>query len=191
MDAIALLSNRIVAVNAALHGFVDDLTGADWATPVAPGTSPLGLTLWHVPRTQDWLVHTSIRGVPEVADGPSYGGLPDPDVYGFGTALTPEQAAEVAGAVKPDALLGYADEVRDRVVEWLATLTESDLDEPVAGFDDRQHTRPAYSTPAALEEVSHLGVLPLGQLLLRPAIAHLYMHLGEIEVLGQLAATDR
>jgi hypothetical protein len=188
MDAIALLTNRIVGVNGGLRGLVEDLRDADWVKPVAPGTSPIGLTLWHVPRTQDWLVQTSIRGVPEVADGPSYGGLPDPDLYGFGTALTPEQAKEVASGVDPAALLTYADAVRDSVVEWLASLTEADLDEPVAGFDERQRsTRPAYSTPDALKEISHLGVLPLGQLLLRPAIAHLLMHLGEIEVLGQLA----
>ena len=92
----------------------------DWANPAAPGTSPIGLTLWHVPRTQDALVQTSIRGVPEVADGPAYDGLPDPDIYGFGTGLTPDQAKEVASRVDPSALLAYADAVRDGVVEWLA-----------------------------------------------------------------------
>jgi len=187
MDAVALISNRIVGVNAGLHGLVDDLKGVDWVRPVAPGTSPLGLTLWHVPRTQDWLVHTSILGVPEVADGPSYDGLPDPDIYGFGTALRPEQAMEVAVAVEPAALLAYADEVRDRTVEWLASLHDADLDQPVEQFDERQRTRPSYSSPEALAEVSHLGALPLAQLLLRPAISHLLMHLGEVEVLGQLA----
>jgi hypothetical protein len=79
--------------------------------------------------------------------------------------------------------------VRDRTVEWLSSLDETDLDQPVAEFDARQRTRPSYCTPEALAEVSHLGVLPLGQLLLRPAISHLLMHLGEVEILGQVAAT--
>jgi hypothetical protein len=187
MDAMSLLRNRVVAVNAALHDLVPKASALSWAMPVRPGTSPIGLTLWHLPRVQDWLVNTTIRGCAEVADRPEHSGLPAPDEFGFGTGLTPQQAAAAAAAVEPTALLAYADAVLDDVDGWLATLSDADLDAPVPGFDDRQRTRAAYSTPEALAEVSHLGALPLGLLLIRPAISHVLIHLGEVETLAQVA----
>jgi len=187
VDAIALLRNRVAAMGANTRSLVTDAEGIDWATPVLPGTSPLGLTLWHLPRTVDWLVNTTVRGAAEVADSPSYAGLPDPDTYGFGTGLTPEQATDVARGVRAEALLVYADEVHRVADEWLAGLSEDDLDAPVGGFRDNQQRRPSYCTEAALAEVQHLPDLPLGQLLLRPTISHLLMHAGEVDLLIQHA----
>jgi hypothetical protein len=84
-------------------------------------------------------------------------------------------------------LLRYADTVHDGVVKWLGTLSGDDLDQPPAAFDERQRSRPAYCTPAALAEVDGLGQLPLGVLLIRPAVSHLLMHFGEVQTLIQLA----
>ena len=189
MDAIAMLRNRTAAVTASLVDLLDGLAGIDLVEPVVPGTSPLGLTLWHVPRTQDWLVQTSVRGVPEVADR-FLDGLPDPVRYGFGTGLTPDAVIEAARAVRPDRLVAYARAVGEEIDAWLATLTEADLD-AIPPFDARQATRAAYSTPAALAEVQGLGGLSVGRLLLRPAMTHVFRHLGEIEILGQIARGDR
>ena len=187
MDAVGLLRNRVAAVGANTRSLISEADGLDWVTPVLPGTSPIGLTLWHLPRTVDWLVNTTVRDAAEVADSAEFGDLPDPDTYGFGTALTSEQASEAAGQVRSETLLAYADKVHRVADEWLATLSDSDLDEAVAGFLDRQRRRPAYYTDAALAEVQHLPVLPLGELLLRPAISHLLMHGGELDLLIQHA----
>ena len=182
MDAVALLRNRIGAVNAGLHDLVEQLDGVDLVEPAIPGTSPVGLTLWHIPRTQDWLVHTTIRGVPEVADSFPPDGLPNPEEYGFGTGLTPERARAAAGDVSPEALLAYADAVASAIDGWMAALDDSDLDD-VPDLLGRQQTRAAYSTPEALVEVEHLAGLPAGVLLLRPATSHVFMHAGEVEML--------
>jgi DinB family protein len=187
MDAVALVRNRVGAVNVNLHVMVDRAGEVDRITPVAPGMSPIGLTLWHIPRTQDWLLNTCIRGTREAADRPEFAALPDPNRYGFGTGLTPAEASTVAAAVEADLLLRYADQVRDDFDEWLTTLDDDDLDEPVAGFDERQRARPSYCTPAALAEVDGLGELPLGMLLMRPAVSHLLVHFGELDTLLQLA----
>jgi hypothetical protein len=135
---------------------------------------------------QDWLVQTTIRGAREVVDRPEFAALPDPDAFGFGTGLSPEQAKEAAAAVDRDTLLAYADAVADEIETWLSTLTDADLDRVVPEFMARQQARRGYCTPAALEEVEHLPGLPIGALLLRPAISHVFMHLGEIETLTQL-----
>ena len=187
MDAVALLRNRVAAVGANTRSLIGQAEGLDWVTPVLPGTSPIGLTLWHLPRTVDWLVNTTVRDVDEVADSPEFADLPDPDAYGFGTGLTAEQASEAAGQVRPETLLAYADKVHQVADDWLASLSGSDLDTPVSGFQDRQRRRPAYCTDAALAEVQHLPALPLGELLLRPTISHLLMHGGELDLLIQHA----
>lgn len=184
MDAIALLTNRMSAMTSSLHAIVEDVGDVDLTRPIAPGTSPVGLTLWHLPRTQDWIVNTTIRGTDEVVDSFS-GRLPDPEVYGFGTALTPEQAQQAASEVALDDLLAYADAVGASVVEWLATLTEADLD-TVPPLLDRQQRRAAYCTEGALEEVAGLVGLPVGVLMLRPALSHLLWHMGEVELLLHL-----
>lgn len=191
MNAVELLRNRIAAVGAMGRSLVSDADGIDWAKPVLPGTSPLGLTLWHLPRTVDWLVNTSIRGTTEVVDEPRFADLPDPDRFGFGAGLTAEQVAEAAATVRPDPLLAYVDEVHRVADEWLATVSADDLDRPVSGFADRQRARPAYCTEAALAEVAHLPDLPLGALLVRPAVSHLLMHAGEIDLLIQQAKAGR
>ena len=186
MNAVALLRNRMGAVNAALHDLVGEVEGVGLAEPVVAGTSPLGLTLWHIPRTQDWLVHTTIRAVPEVVDDFPRAGLPDPDEYGFGTGLTPERARAAAADVRPDALVAYADAVTGAIDGWIATLDDADLDD-VPDLIGRQSRRPAYETPEALPDVAHLAGLPAGVLLLRPAISHVFMHAGEVEALTHTA----
>jgi len=187
MDAVALVRNRVGAVNANLHAVVGRAGAVDWVTPVAPGLSPIGLTLWHIPRTHDWLLNTCIRATPEAADRPEFASLPDPNQYGFGTGLTPAEATTAAGAVDADLLLQYADQVHGELDAWLGSIGDGDLDAPVDGFDERQNARPSYCTPAALAEVEGLGGLALGLLLMRPAVSHLLVHFGELDTLLQLA----
>jgi hypothetical protein len=188
MDAIAMLRNRNAAVTAGLLDALGRLDGVDLVRPVAPGTSPLGLTLWHVPRAQDWLVQASVRGVTEVAEG-FLDGLPDPEAYGFGTGLSEHQAASAAAAVDPDRLAAYAIAVRETVDEWLGSLSEADLD-AVPPFAARQQVRAAYSTPGALREVESLDGLTTGVLLLRPATTHVFRHLGEVDALLSIARSS-
>ena len=189
MDAIAILRNRTAAVTASLVDTIHRLDGVDLVRPVAPGTSPLGLTLWHVPRAQDWLVQGSVRGVTEVAEG-FLDGLPDPGRYGFGTGLSEEQAEAAAAAVDPGRLVAYATAVRDEVDAWLASLTEEDLD-AIPPFAARQASRAAYSTPEALLDVASLDGLTTGVLLLRPATTHVFRHLGEVDALLAIARASR
>jgi hypothetical protein len=187
VKAADLLRNRVAAIAGASRDLRRDTAVLDWSRPLLPGTSPLGLTFWHLPRTFDWLVNTCIRDTEELADGPAYGDLPDADRYGFGTALSADDAVAVAAAVDAAALETYADAVHAQVDEFLASLSDDDLDRVVSEFADRQNRRPSYATPAARSEVAHLGALPLGVLFARPGLAHQMMHLGELDLIKQLA----
>jgi hypothetical protein len=185
MNAIEILRNRRAAVTAGVLSALDDLAGVDLVHPVAPGTSPLGLTLWHIPRAQDWLVQTCIRGVPEVADRFT-AGLPAPERYGFGTGLTPHDAEAAASSVVPQRLADYATAVGEELDGWLASLAESDLD-VIPPFAARQQARAAYVTREALADIEGLDGLTVGVLLMRPAMTHVFRHLGELETLGSIA----
>jgi len=189
MNASDLLRNRVAAIAAGTRDLRAATASLDWTRPIATGTSPLGLTFWHLPRTFDWLVNTCIRDTAEVADGPAYGDLPDPDRFGFGTALSADDVATVAAGVDRDRdqLETYADAVHAQVDEFLASLSDDDLDRVVDEFAERQQRRPSYSTPGALAEVAHLNALPLGVLFARPGLSHQMMHLGELDLLKQLA----
>ena len=188
MKTADLLRNRVAAVASATRDLRAETAALDWARPLLPGTSPLGLTFWHLPRTLDWVVNTCIRDTPEVADGAVYGSLPDPDRYGFGTGLSAEEAATAAAAVDRGELETYADAVHANVDEFLASLSDDDFDRVVSEFAERQNKRPAYATPGALAAVSHLNALPLGVLFARPGMAHLMMHTGEIDLIKQLSS---
>ena len=185
VNAIELLRNRQAAVTGNLAGQMGELDGIDLVSPVAPGTSPIALTLWHIPRTQDYLVSTCLRGVGEVAD--RFGeGLPDPERYGFGSGLSPDDARQAAAAVRLPQLLDYATAVGNEIDAWLGSLNEADLD-AVPPFLARQRARAAYVTPAALADIEGLDGLPVGLLLLRPGFSHLLGHLGEVDILAQIA----
>ena len=188
MEAVALLRNRIAAVGANTRGMFAAATGLDWVTPLLPGTSPLGLTFWHLPRTVDWLINTSVRGQAEVVDDPAFADLPDPDEFGFGTGLSPERAADAASRVRAPMLAAYSEAVHAMADDWLAALSPEQLYDVVPDFMDRQRARPAYCTDDALAEVTGVAGLPLGILLSRPAMAHLMMHTGEIGLILQLVA---
>ncbi|MDQ1688448.1 MAG: hypothetical protein QOK42_1423 [Frankiaceae bacterium] len=187
MEAVQLLRNRVDALAGMTRGLIEDAAGLDWATPLLPGTSPLGLTLWHMPRTVDWAVNTCIRVAPELADEPRFGELPDPQRFGFGTALSEQQATEAASQVHSDVLVAYSDAVFAIASEWVATLSPEDLDAPVPDFLGRQSARPAYATDGALEEVQGLVDVPVGILLARPTMSHLLMHTGEVDLIIQVA----
>ena len=187
MNAADLLRNRVAAIASTAQDLRASTSSLAWTRPLLPGTSPLGLTFWHLPRTYDWLVNTCIRDTPEVADGAEYGDLPDPDRFGFGTALSPDDVAAASAAVDRDQLERYAGAVHAQVDEFLAGLTDDDFDRVVSEFPHRQGRRPAYSTEGALAQVTHLNALPLGVLFARPGIAHQMMHLGELDLIKQLA----
>jgi hypothetical protein len=184
MDVIEVFRHRTAAVASQVRSLVHDAGTLSMADPLLPGTNPLGLTLWHIPRTQDWLVNTCVRGTDEVVEQ-FRDGLPDPDTYGFGTGLTAEQALQAAAEVELPALLAYTDAVGQSVDEWLATLDPRDLD-AVPPLLERQAARPPYQKPEALAEIQGLIDQPLGVLLMRPVMTHLFWHMGEIELLIQL-----
>jgi hypothetical protein len=113
-------------------------------------------------------------------------GLPDPAEWGFGIALTPQKASELAAEVRVESVLDYADAVHAEIDGWLAGLSETDLD-AVPDWSAHLRRRELYGTAGYAEEAGDLPGKPVGVLLLRPVTSHVIHHLGEMDVLAQLA----
>jgi hypothetical protein len=163
-----------------------------WLTRAFESASLPGFALWHCARVVDWGVHAVVRDVPEVGEAPQWRDRIRYDL-GHGAGLTREQADEAARTVSPDSIAAYAGALRDSITGWIGTISDADLDRPA---DVRKATQrnPLYAAPAAWEEVEGLHGIPVWQVLVRPSVSHVRMHMGELELLGTLlreAATQR
>jgi hypothetical protein len=156
-----------------------------WNVPPVPGTNAVGFTMWHCARTIDWTVHTAVRGVSEVADDPRWGDRLARDAL-FGAGISRATADTVPGRVSRATLIEYLDALQPAMLDWLATQTPEALDAPV---DLRGHQvgRPEYMSDPVWEEIASLDGIPAWQVLVRPSTSHIRVHMGEVDVLTELA----
>ncbi|HET6318732.1 MAG TPA: DinB family protein [Chloroflexota bacterium] len=154
---VALLREIIRAARNVFDGTMADVT-PEQAHYIPPGiANPLGATYAHVVVSEDLVVQGMFKqGAPLFAS--SWAGR-----TGLSEAMPmpgPEWS-KYAGwtrSVKVDlpALRAYAQAVADATDEWLASLSESDLDQPMdlTGFGLGQHT---WGTAIPLLIANHLG----------------------------------
>lgn len=128
MNGIEVLTDGIGRIRDAVREAVGGLSAAQLADRLDGTTNSIAWLVWHLTRVQD-------DHVSEVA-GREQVWLAEGWVKRFGLALDPADtgyghgAAEVA-AVRvdsPDLLRGYYDAVHTRTLEFLAGLTDADLD---------------------------------------------------------------
>jgi DinB family protein len=171
-------------VNSLFHAITDDLTPREWTMRAFPGSNPLGFTLWHLPRTQDWAVQTVVRGLPEMVADVQWNGRGCLQTPGIGAGFTREEADEIAGGVAGADVLAYADAVHQTISGWLSTLRDDDLD-AIPDMVAHQALYPEYQRPSFREEVDDMAGMPVWRFLLGPCIGHSRGHLGELEILKQ------
>ncbi|HEV7679089.1 MAG TPA: hypothetical protein VGQ42_11020 [Candidatus Dormibacteraeota bacterium] len=161
-----------------------------WLTRAFDSASLPGFALWHCARVVDWAVHAVVRDTVEVGETPEWRERIRYDL-GHGAGLTREQADDAAHTVSPEDIAGYAATLRESITGWIDTITDSDLDRP-ADVRSATQRNPLYATAAAWEEVESLHGIPVWQVLVRPSVSHIRMHIGELELLtamlGQAAA---
>lgn len=176
-----------------LQGRLEQVADGEWDRRALPGTSRLGFILWHGARIIDWTVHSAFQGAPEVADRPPWRERFAREAC-YGAGIPDSVADALAASTTRTAVMEYLAEVREAVFEWFDRQTDATLD-PAVPLRANQASRPGYLDPAVWAEVSDLDGLPGWQLLARPAISHVRVHVGEYDVLvGVLraeAATPR
>ena len=183
MLAVQMLEAQLSRVNTILHDVTDDLTEAEWTTRALPGTNLLAFEVWHMVRAQDWAVHTMMLGVPEVISDPIWSGRGGLTTPGLGVGFSQAQADELARAVRRQDVVAYADAVHERIIAWLDTISDDEL-EQVSDVAAHIEPHPVYQEPALRETAPWLfeGV-PAWHFLTRSCIAHAHGHLTEADLL--------
>lgn len=152
-----LLTDGFHRISEELRAAVDGLSPEQLAHRVAPGANPIGWLAWHLLRVQDDHV-AEVAGSEQVwtADGWARRfDLPVDDSatgYGFGS----EQVAQVR-VRSVDLLLGYADAVHRRTVEYLRTLGDDDLDRVVDDSWDPPVTLGVRLVSVLSDDLQHVG----------------------------------
>jgi hypothetical protein len=188
MKATALLEKQLTGVNSMLHHVADDLSQQEWTSRPVRGENMLGFIVWHLPRLQDHLVQVWIRGVPEVIQDERWACWDQLQPLGAGLGIPLQEADRIAHCVQPAETLAYADVVLREILNWLAMLTDDDLEYIP---DARKHlaSYPEYQTVGHHAETDDLLDLPIWRLLSGPCIGHVRGHLGELALLkAQLRA---
>lgn len=154
-----------------------------WQVRAFAGASLPGFIVWHCARIIDWGVNTVVRGESELAASQQWSAKLRHDM-GHGAGLSDAEADEVAATVRSEDVAAYTSGLRGMVQQWLDTVSDADLD-AVPDLQRRNEEHARYSTPAAWEEVKHLVGIPTWQFLARPCIAHVRVHMGELDALLQ------
>jgi len=117
---------------AALMQAVDGLSDKELLWQPQPGANHIAFNLWHMMRVEDWFFQYMFQRVPQVWEAGKWHeklNLPeDPRVTGFG--YTAEQVDNFPRVRLRD-LLGYAEAVRARTVEYLNSVNPARFDEIV------------------------------------------------------------
>ncbi|MBG6106770.1 DinB family protein [Frigoribacterium sp. CG_9.8] len=115
----------------AVHHSARRLSPEQLAAQVDDGANSIGWLLWHLSRIQDDHIST-VSGTEQAWTACGWAerfGLPFEDVA-TGYGHTSSDVARVTG-ISRDRFIGYHDDVHDRTVRYLSTLTDTDLDRVV------------------------------------------------------------
>ena len=182
MNGVGVLKAQLQVVNQMLQRQIDAVQPAEWAAQPGPGLNPPGYTLWHAVAAPDWVMHTAVRGLPELRTQGRWADHPgvNPPLPPFG--CTGAQALALARTLTPDDLRAYAADVHAALLAWLDTLTDGDLD----GVPDLARNTTTYPaerlTADYLAEVDDMTGWNVARFLASPCIGHLRGHFGELEV---------
>ena len=152
-----LLTDGFGRISESLREAVEELSPEQLAHRIAPGANPVGWLAWHLLRVQDDHV-ADVAGRDQVwtAEGwaERFGLDLDPRATGYG-----QDADEVDQVRVPsvDLLLGYADAVHARTVEFLRGLEADDLDRVVDDSWDPPVTLGVRLVSVLSDDLQHVG----------------------------------
>ncbi len=182
MKATTLLAKQVTGVNTLLHHAADGLSQQEWTSHPLRGENVPGFILWHIPRLQDHFVQVWIRGMPEVVQDARWAHWSPLQPLGAGLGITLDEADRIAQCVQPAQVLAYADMVLREILNWLAMLTDEDL-EYIPNARSHLAPYPEYRTIGHHAETDDLLDQPIWRLLSGPCIGHVRGHLGELALL--------
>lgn len=181
MNTIDYLDRQLTNINRLLHEIVGDVSEEEWLSRAAPGQNRIGFITWHIARTQDTVVQTWIRTVPEVLHRPEWAHWEELRPLGMGAGIRLEEADRIAAVVRMDETFTYVDLVHQEIVTWLRQQNEDDLDQ-VPDSTKNLAPFPEYQATGFHAELGGMFNQPIWNLLMRPCIGHIHRHLGELQL---------
>lgn len=166
-----------------LQELTEKISDEEWTARRIPGASLPGFIVWHAARIIDWAVHCAIQGIPEIASRPEWRGLRSTEMA-YGAGISDQEADAIAMNIARIAVAAYLAALRPAVLDWLESQNDGDL-ERIPGMEAHQRANPRYLTPPVWAEVESLKNVPAWQILTRPCISHIRVHVGEVEALLQ------
>jgi uncharacterized damage-inducible protein DinB len=152
-----LLLEAFERIQQTLRRAVDGLSPEQLAYRPAPDANSIAWLTWHLVRIQDdHIAHVADREQAWTAEGwADRFGLPvEPSATGFG--FSSEQVGQVRG-FSADLLLEYAAAVHARTAEFLADLTDDDLDRVVDTRWDPPVTLGVRLVSVLSDDLQHVG----------------------------------
>jgi hypothetical protein len=180
MDAVDLLQQQLKVTHGVIRATAADISPSEWSAAPFPQANPPGFLAWHMVATQDWALHTWLRGLPDVRSRLALPGI-DPMHGPFG--MTATEAAAIARVVTPVVIGKYADAVLASGLEWLQTLAAADMDAIPASRAHLQHVPAAHKTESYLAEVEGMYDYPVWRIISGPCFGHPREHGGELRTM--------
>lgn len=157
MNVTEILTDALSRSTEVCHHVLDGLDAATANTVPAPGTNSISWLVWHTARQQDVQI-AALAGTEQVwhtAGWQQRFGLDLPaESMGYG------HSAEEAARVRVDdvgLLLGYLDDAARASADYVAGLTEADLDEVIDRAWDPPVTRGVRLVSIADDAAQHAG----------------------------------
>ena len=157
VKSIDVLADAFGRVRSDVHRAVDGLDEAALNLRLDDHANPVGWLVWHLTRVQDdHLADLAGADLAYTANGwaDRFGFDLDPSSIGYGH--TPEQVAAVHVA-DPALLTGYYDDVHERTLAYLRTLSDDDLDEVIDDAWDPPVTRGVRIISVVDDDIQHAG----------------------------------
>ncbi|URM92888.1 DinB family protein [Actinomadura madurae] len=157
MTSAQLLTDAFDRIQQVVHGAARGLTADQLAHRPAGGANSIAWLVWHLTRIQDDHV-ADAAGTAQVWTG---GGWADRFGLPLGTSdtgygHTPDEVAAVRVG-SADLLTGYHDAVHDRTVEYVAALTDGDLERIVDRSWDPPVTLAVRLISVISDDLQHAG----------------------------------
>jgi hypothetical protein len=160
MTVLEFIQSAVTELHKTMIDDIKPLTREHLTWKPAPGTNPIGFLFWHYIRTEDMVIQ-SVQGKPSLWESENWCEKLGLDARAQGTGFQ-EPDVDKAAALNPADLLAYAERVFQSSDDFLKTLDEARVGQPINPDRPRQ---------------------TIASMVRNFIIAHGWWHLGEIKYL--------
>ncbi len=177
METKELIHDGLGNVKRTIDRTLDSLTPAELKWQPRPDANSIGLILFHMARLEDSSVQSRLQGKPQLWESEKWYQKLSKNANDSGSHYMAEQVTAFVVPEMED-LLGYAEAVRSRTLEYLKGMTADEFDKKV--------TLSPMGAPSRSAPAGRPPLKPTVGSMLLMTLTHLAKHAGEISYLRGL-----